>query len=218
MSDNPISILLEHGGLAIYLIIISAIFLVIIGLERLIMLFVRLSYKTDAAVETIRTHILSQRYTDAIQVCNSKIDAPVLSVIKSALLASESGREAMRSALGGALLEVTHRCEKRLPYLSLIANIATLLGLFGTITGLIKTFTAIADADPSEKARLLGLGISEAMYATASGLIIGMAAMVVHTICVSKSDSIVGEAQDVGFKVITWVEQSERARSDGRTV
>jgi biopolymer transport protein ExbB/TolQ len=49
------------------------------------------------------------------------------------------------------------------------------------------------------------------MYSTAAGLIVGIAAMVVHTICVSKSDSIVGKAQDVGYKVITWIEQSERA-------
>jgi biopolymer transport protein ExbB len=96
-------------------------------------------------------------------------------------------------------------------YLALIANVATLLGLFGTITGLIKTFNAIANADAAQKAQLLGIGISEAMYSTAAGLIVGIAAMVVHTICVSKSDSIVGKAQDVGYKVITWIEQSERA-------
>ncbi len=212
---NPISIMLEHGGLAIWLIILSGVFLIIFGLERFITLFVRLAFKTDSAIDTIKGHILDHRYTDAIQICNSKIEAPVLSVIKSSLLAAESGREAMRSALGGALLEVSHRCEKRLQYLSLIANVATLLGLFGTITGLIKTFAAIANADASEKAKMLGIGISEAMYATASGLIIGIAAMVIHTVCTAKADNIVGHAQDIGFKVITWVEQAERARGAG---
>jgi biopolymer transport protein ExbB/TolQ len=131
-------------------------------------------------------------------------------VIKAALMAAENGREAMRASLGATLLEVTHRCEARLSYIALLANVATLLGLFGTITGLIKTFAAMANADASQKAQLLGMGISEAMYATAAGLVVGISAMVVHTLCTSKSDTIVGQAQDVGFKVMTWIEQAER--------
>ncbi|MDR3606655.1 MAG: MotA/TolQ/ExbB proton channel family protein [Oligoflexia bacterium] len=203
-------ILLQHGGIGAYLILSSAVILAILGTERIHSLYFRLSYNTDAALETIRERILSRKYTDAIQVCNSKEKAPDFSVVKSALLAAENGREAMRSALGASVLEVTHRCDVGLQYLALIANVATLLGLFGTITGLIKTFSAIANADAAEKAKLLGLGISEAMYSTAAGLIVGMTAMVIHTVCTAKSDQIIGRAQDVGYKVITWIEQSER--------
>jgi biopolymer transport protein ExbB len=212
---NPASVLLQHGGIGTYLIFFSAIIFLLLSFERLATLFLRLSFNTDNAVETIRSLILSKRYTEAIQVCNSKSHAPDLSVVKSALLSVESGREAMKSSLGAALLQVSHKCEARLQYIGLIANVATLLGLFGTITGLIKTFAAIGNADASEKAKLLGLGISEAMYSTAAGLVVGMAAMVVHTICTSKSDSIVGHAQDVGYKTITWVEQAERSSSHG---
>ena len=203
-------VLLSHGGVGTWMIFLSALILVILGLERLLALFIGLSFNTEAAVEQIRTAILARRYTEAIQVCNSKAAAPDLRVVKSALMAAENGREAMRSSLGAALLEVTHRCEARLSYIALLANVATLLGLFGTITGLIKTFGAMANADASEKAKLLGLGISEAMYSTAAGLVVGIAAMVVHTLCTSKSDTIVGQAQDVGFKVMTWIEQAER--------
>lgn len=204
--------LLEHGGIGTWLIMLAGIAFMVIGTERLITLFFRLSFNTDGAVEAIRGHILAKRYTDALQVCNSEGKAPDLAVIKSALLAVENGREAMRSALGASLLETSHQCEKRLQYLALIANVATLLGLLGTISGLIKTFAGLALADAAEKGKLLGIGISEAMYATAAGLTVGIAAMVVHTICTSKSDSIVGHAQDLGYKVITWVEQSERAK------
>ncbi|MBI4924492.1 MAG: MotA/TolQ/ExbB proton channel family protein, partial [Bdellovibrio sp.] len=182
-----LQVLIEHGGAGTFLIFASAIVLIIVGLERLISLYYRLSYQTEGAIENIRSNILSQKYTDAIQVCNSSAQAPDLAVVKSALLAVENGREAMRSALGGALLEVTHKCEARLPFLALIANVSTLLGLFGTITGLIKTFAAIGNADATEKAKMLGIGISEAMYSTASGLAVGIAAMIVHTICTSKS-------------------------------
>jgi biopolymer transport protein ExbB/TolQ len=202
--------LLSTGGVGTALIILSGICLFVIGSERVVTLFFRLSFNTDSSVNTVRTHILARRYTDALQVCNAAADAPDLSVIKSALLAVENGREAMKSALGAALLETSQKCESRLQYISLIANVATLLGLLGTITGLIKTFNAIANADAAEKAKLLGLGISEAMYSTAAGLGVGITAMVVHTICISKSDAIVGHAQDLGYKLMTWVEQSER--------
>lgn len=203
-------ILLTHGGVGTWLIFLSGLLLVILAADRLVVLFFGLSFNTDAAVEQIRSAILAHRYTEALQVCNSKAAAPDLRVVKEALMAAENGREAMRSSLGATLLEITHKCEARLPYIALLANVATLLGLFGTITGLIKTFAAMANADASQKAMLLGNGISEAMYSTAAGLVVGIAAMVVHTMCTSKSDSIVGQAQDVGFKVITWIEQAER--------
>lgn len=210
---TALSTLIEHGGFAAYLIFLAGLCLVIIGLERLITLFARMSFNVKGSIMAIRGLILDKKYTDAIQICNKQPNAPELSVIKAGLTAVENGREAMKSALGGAVLEVSHRCEARVGYLALIANVATLLGLLGTISGLIKTFAAIADADPAEKAKMLGLGISEAMYATAAGLGVGIIAMVVHTICVSKADSIVGDVQDTGLKVITWIEQSERAHS-----
>lgn len=204
--------LIQHGGFAAYLILLAGVILVIISIERLVTLFVRMSFNVKGSVVTIRSLILEKKYTDAIQVCNKEPGAPELNTIKAGLTAVESGREAMKSALGGTVLEVSHRCEKRVGYIALIANVATLLGLLGTISGLIKTFASIANADPAEKAKLLGLGISEAMYATAAGLFVGITAMVVHAICVAKSESIVADVQDAGLKLITWIEQSERVK------
>lgn len=210
---NALQTLIKHGGFASYLIFIAGIVLLTVGTERVMALFLRMSFNVRGSTEAIRTLILEKKYTDALQICNKQPNAPELSVIKSGLMAVENGREAMKSALGGAVLEISHRCEARVGYLALIANVATLLGLLGTISGLIKTFASIANADAAEKAKLLGLGISEAMYATAAGLGVGIAAMVLHTICTSKADSIIGNAQDAGLKLVTWIEQSERAHS-----
>jgi len=210
-TSNPIQVILEHGGVAAYMIILSGVFLLIFGTERLYTLYIQLSFRTTESLDAIRRLILERKYMDALQVCNSQPKAPTLTVAKAALMSVENGREAMRSAIGEAVLGVNHKCEKGISYLALIANVATLLGLFGTILGLIKTFHSIATADPSKKGELLGIGISEAMYATAAGLFVGILAMIVHTMCVSKSDSIVGGAQDAGLKLMTWVEQSERS-------
>jgi biopolymer transport protein ExbB len=207
---DMINTLMEHGGFAAWLIIGSAVVLGIVGAERLITLYLLLPFDVRGAMESIRTCVFERKYTEALQICNNLPKAPEIQVVKAGLMAVESGREAMKSALGGAVLNVGHRCESRVPFLALIANVATLLGLLGTISGLIKTFSALANADPSEKGRLLGAGISESMYATAAGLAIGILAMVVHTLCTSKGDSIVGSSQDAGLKLVTWVEQSER--------
>ncbi|MFZ9594975.1 MAG: MotA/TolQ/ExbB proton channel family protein [Bdellovibrionia bacterium] len=207
---GPIDILIHHGGFVAYLIFFAGIALFILGAERLTVLFVYMSYNTKGAITQIRELILEQKYTDAIQICGKKPNSPELSVVKAGLIAVENGREAMKSALSSEVLNVSHRCEVRVGYIGLIANVATLLGLLGTISGLIKTFASIANADPAEKARLLGLGISEAMYATAAGLVVGMTAMVVHSLCVSQGEAILAKTQDIGLKVITWVEQSER--------
>jgi len=211
MADFNLISFFTNGGLATIFIGIAALFLCVLGFERLMTLYVRYSKSTGSALERIRSLVLSQDYTQALQVCNSNSSAPDLAVVKAGLMAVENGREAMKSALSGAVLDVSQKTEKRLPYIGLVANVATLLGLLGTITGLIKTFASLANLDPAEKAKQLGAGISQAMLSTTAGLVVGITAMVIYTFCVSKSDSIVGQAQDSGLKLITWVEQSERA-------
>jgi biopolymer transport protein ExbB/TolQ len=212
---GSISVLLDKGGFAAYPILFCGFVMAVIGLERLMSLFFRYSFNTEAALEGVRAQVLERKYTQALQVCNGKPNAPDLSVVKAGLIAVETGREAMKSSLSAAVLGVSHKVEARLQYLALIANVSTLLGLMGTIFGLIKTFDAIGKADAAEKARLLGEGISEAMYATGAGLIVGVIAMVVHTVCTTKADAIIGQAQDAGLKLMTWVEQSERSTHAG---
>lgn len=203
-------ILLEHGGFAAYAIMFAGLILIIIGVERIITLFFLLSYNTTASLSTLKNYIYQKRYTEALQVCNSQQNAPEIQVIKDGLLSVESGREAMKSALGSGLVVVSQKCEARLSYLGLIANVSTLLGLLGTISGLIKTFAAIANADPSTKGKLLGIGISEAMYATMAGLMVGILAMVLHAVCLAKADHIISDAQEAALNLVKWIEQSER--------
>lgn len=206
---NGLQILMSHG-ISGYLILITGFFCILISIERLYYLFLKMSFDGKQELESISKEILSRDYNKALQICHLSPKNPQMIVIRDGLLALESGREAMNSAISAAVLDVSKALEERLSYLSLIASSATLLGLFGTIMGLISTFAAIANADPSTKARLLGLGISEAMYSTAAGVIVGVVAMVVHTLCASRADHILGKAQNSALSVIKWVEQSER--------
>jgi biopolymer transport protein ExbB len=204
-----LQILMSHG-VSGYLILLTGFFCIIISIERLFYLYVRMGFDGKQELEAISKEILTRNYNKALQICHMSPRNPQLIVIRDGLLALESGREAMNSAISAAVLDVSKALEQRLAYLSLIASSATLLGLFGTIMGLISTFAAIANADPSSKARLLGLGISEAMYSTAAGVIVGILAMVVHTLCTSQADHVLGKTQNAALTVIKWVEQSER--------
>ncbi len=207
---DTILTMLTQGGIPTYMIAICVIFLVVIALERFVVLFSRMSFDTRDAVDKIKTYVLNKDYTQAIQVCDQKSSAPDLIIAKSALMDIESGREAMRSAIGSSLIELGGKTERRIPIIALIASIATLLGLLGTITGLIKTFAALANVDPAKKGEILGIGISEAMYSTAAGLTVGIAALVLHTFFLSRSNAIRTHAKNTGLKVINWVEKSER--------
>jgi biopolymer transport protein ExbB/TolQ len=204
-----LNILMSHGFSG-YLILFTAFMCLMISLERVYVLYIKMSHNNKKSLEAISKEIQNRNYNKAIQICNLAKNNPELTVIRDGLLSLESGREAMNSAISATVLEMGKILEERLTYLSLIASSATLLGLFGTIMGLISTFAAIANADPSTKARLLGLGISEAMYSTAAGVIVGIVAMVIHTICTSKADNILGKTQNAALTVIKWVEQAER--------
>ena len=94
------------------------------------------------------------------------------------------------------------KLERRLPYLALIANIATLLVFLGTTSGLIQAFGAIALAEPAQRQAILAKGISEAMNATAFGLITAIFTMVLHSILTNRAQKILEEIDEFGVKLL----------------
>lgn len=106
-------------------------------------------------------------------------------------------RSDIEVAMEEGLLEVLPNIERRTPYLATFANIATLLGLLGTIIGLIAAFTAVANADPAEKASLLSQSISIAMNTTAFGLMAAIPLLLIHALLQSKTSAIV-ESLEIG--------------------
>ena len=107
-------------------------------------------------------------------------------------------RQDVEYAMEEGLLEALPAIEKRTPYLATFANIATLLGLLGTIIGLIAAFTAVANADPAEKATLLSQSISIAMNTTALGLMAAIPLLLVHAYLQGKTKSII-ESLDIAI-------------------
>jgi len=116
----------------------------------------------------------------------SKILAQGLSNFKNA-----RRRDDIEASMEETIMEAIPRLEKRTHYLAMFANIATLLGLLGTIIGLIKAFTAVAQVDPSMKAEILSTSISVAMNTTAFGLMVAIPLLIFYTLLQTKTTEII---------------------------
>jgi biopolymer transport protein ExbB len=114
-------------------------------------------------------------------------------------------REDIEIAMEESMMEIIPQLEKRTPYVALASNIATLLGLLGTIMGLIEAFTAVANANPAEKADLLSASISVAMNTTAFGLIVAIPLLVTNQVLMAKTSEIVDSLEMASLKALNVI-------------
>jgi len=114
-------------------------------------------------------------------------------------------RDDIEIAMEESMMEIIPSLEKRTPYIALFANICTLLGLLGTIMGLIEAFTAVANADPAEKADLLSASISVAMNTTAFGLMAAIPLLIVHAMLSSKTGEIIDSLEMASVKTLNLI-------------
>jgi len=114
-------------------------------------------------------------------------------------------RDDIEIAMEESMMEIIPQLEKRTPYVALLSNIATLLGLLGTIMGLIEAFTAVANANPAEKADLLSASISVAMNTTAFGLMSAIPLLLLHAKLTSTTGQIVDSLEMASVKTLNTI-------------
>jgi len=155
------------------------------------------------AFEQIEPLLAQQKFDEIVQLTKQST-APISRVIGAGIarITASHRREDIETAMEEGLMETVPRLEKRTPYLGTLANIATLLGLLGTIIGLIAAFSAVANADPSEKASLLSQSISVAMNTTAFGLISAIPLLAFHSLLQTKTTEIVDSMEMAGVKCL----------------
>jgi biopolymer transport protein ExbB len=122
-------------------------------------------------------------------------------------------RDDIEIAMEEGMMEIIPQLEKRTPYLAILANVATLLGLLGTIIGLIQAFTAVANANPSEKANLLSNAIAVAMNTTAFGLMAGIPLLLMHSFLTAKTTEIVDSLEMAQVKTLNVITEFARQES-----
>ncbi|MGD8558684.1 MAG: MotA/TolQ/ExbB proton channel family protein [Gammaproteobacteria bacterium] len=122
-------------------------------------------------------------------------------------------RDDIEIAMEETMMEIIPQLEKRTPYIALFSNISTLLGLLGTIMGLISAFTAVANANPAEKADMLSASISVAMNTTAFGLMAGIPLLIIYVVLTSKTGEIVDSLEMASVKTLSIITKMAKRQS-----
>jgi biopolymer transport protein ExbB len=204
----------QEGGLFMYPIAIVLGLGIAIAIERWLYLTMT-TVKNKALWNSVTPYLKSGNLSGAMQV-TAKSKAAIAQIMTYGLnrVRSARRREDVEQAMEESLMEVMPRLEKRTHYLATFANIATLLGLLGTIVGLISAFTAVASANPAEKADLLSASISVAMNTTAFGLIVAIPLLLVHTLLQTKTTEIIDSLEMASVKFLNAI--TERAAPDAK--
>ena len=190
------------GGVFMYPILIVFAIGIAIATERYITL--ALVTKKNQAVWDQVQPVLAEGDFEKAREMTSEDQSTISQVLNMglSLQGAVRRREDIEIAMEESMMEIVPRLEKRTPYVALASSIATLLGLLGTIMGLIQAFTAVANANPAEKADLLSASISVAMNTTAFGLMVAIPLLVIHAILTSKTGDIVDSLEMATVKAL----------------
>jgi biopolymer transport protein ExbB/TolQ len=183
--------------------IVNTFFLaVVIALivERTIYFLGRGHINASAFLEQIKRLLAANNVDRARKLCDAT-SAPIARVAKAGLGKIHRGEAAVAQAMEETMVDVLPEVKTRIAALWSMANIVTLTGLLGTVTGLIATFSAIGDANPAERQKQLSDGISEAMYNTAMGLSIALLCMLGHLLLASASKKVVADLESFSLKL-----------------
>lgn len=200
------SVLSEHfqeGGWAMYIILFWFILAIGVIVERSVYLY-KSSINKDVFLATMQKCILAGDIGRAIKLC-SAANAPLARIVKSGLMKVNRPDSEVQAAMDEAALRELPRVEARTPYLGLLANLAMLSGLFGTVIGLITAFAAVAGADATSKATMLAKGISEAMNCTAFGLISAIWSLIGFAVLNGKTQSMLDDINAATVQVMNLV-------------
>ncbi|HHL40021.1 MAG TPA: MotA/TolQ/ExbB proton channel family protein [Deltaproteobacteria bacterium] len=201
----------REGGMFIWFILLVSIVGFAIMVERGVLLIFRYNLNSRALWAKVEKFVKDGHLDRAEALCaNSPV--PLMRILHRAISAASGTEKDIQNAVDEAALEVIPSIDKRVPYLATLANIATLLGLLGTIQGLIQAFAAIGSADPSQKASLLASGISIALYSTAFGLIVAIPMLVMYSVLLSKAHRIIDEIDEFSIKIINLLARYREGR------
>ena len=192
----------KAGGFWMYPIAMTFVLSIVFTIERFYRLFLDYYVDGKSFMFKIQNHILGNDLDGAIRTCNGAPNAALPKVVKAGLQRASKTETQIQNAVDGAALEMIPKLERRLPYLATIANIATLMGLLGTIWGLMDSFAAIGQADAAQRQELISKGISEAMNCTAFGLFTAIFTMIVHSMLSNKATRILEDIDEFGVKLV----------------
>jgi biopolymer transport protein ExbB len=199
----------HDGGWGMWPILIILMLTMSIVIERAVYLRKAVIDK-EKLQALLRSQISAGNIQGAIKVCSGN-STPLTRIIQSGLMRANRSDDEIVAAMEEAGLRELPAVEQRTGYLAMLGNLATLAGLLGTITGLIKSFAGVAGVDPSQKATLLSKGISEAMNCTAFGLATGIIGLAAYAWLNGKTQHILDDVAEVKKNVANLLMSAKAA-------
>lgn len=191
---------------ALWMWIILAVQVVCLGIiiERSVALYMNRKPNQKNLAKMLNQEIQAGNLEGALKKAKMLGQTNPMGVVASAGLQAAmdlGGKEEIQLRMDEVLLEENSRVEKRLSFLAMFANVATLMGLLGTIAGLIQSFSAISKADPALKAQILSEGISLAMNTTAYGLIVAVPALIMYAVLQNRASKLVDDLNKAALNI-----------------
>lgn len=218
---DAVSFIVEQyklGGFMMHFIALAGAIAIAIMIERLMRIVFQYNIDGTSFMFEVQKYVLANDIDGAIRLCNGAGRAALPRVIKAGLQRASRDEHQIQNAVDAASLEVIPKIEKRLHYLGLIANLATLLGLLGTISGLIYSFGEVAKAPAAERQNVLSAGIAEALNCTAFGLLVAIMAMIAHSWLSSRAATLVEEVDEYSVKLIDLLSARKYKHSTEETI
>ncbi len=170
--------------------------------DRYRTLFSEFSLPAEPFLKQVMSLVEQDKIEEAITFCTANEKKPLAYVVKKVLEKSDRDDQAMSTALDIAASETAPRLMKNLGHLQMVANVVTLIGLLGTVIGLITAFRAVSFADVAQKQTLLAEGISIAMTATMLGLMFAIPVMIAYSFLHAKQGQLFSEIDQCTQKVM----------------
>lgn len=198
----------REGGIWMGFIMAAQLVSLAIIIERVFALYITRKLNQKQIVLMFEKDIKSGHLDRVISSArNLGSNNPIAVVAMAGAQAAQDmgGKEEIQLRIDEVLLEEQSRIEKRTGFLAMLGNVGTLLGLLGTIVGLIRAFSSVGAANPSEKAMILSMGVSEAMYATAYGLVMALPALIMFSVLQSRANALSEDLSKAALKLYIWL-------------
>ena len=188
----------EPGYVFMWILLLAAVFSIAIAIERLIFLMSRSGSKTTSFINDIVDLIANGDMGEAKKRCSEVGNMAIAHIVGIVLADTGHGENRIRSKIDESIMKVVPELEKRTGYLSTIGNVSTLIGLMGTIYGLILSFASVGKPgiDAVEKSTMLASGIAAAMNTTFMGLMVAIPSIVLYSLFKSKTRQIIDEIDE----------------------
>jgi biopolymer transport protein ExbB/TolQ len=200
---------LEHyreGGFFMHIILLTSLIGFAIIIERFRVLTSASTIRKEELLNHINSYILQGHLDKAIAV-TAQIKNPLTNIVRAGLtaVANNGKAEDVQTAMDAVALREVPRLERRIGLLAMLSNIATLVGLLGTVVGMISAFGAVAGVSPNEKATILANSISEAMNCTAFGLLVAIPLLFAYGFLMSKAQELTDDIHEASVATLNFI-------------